>query len=262
MGTSALTRFNFFIMINSIRQVPFLSIVNKMPPLVRFIIFILIILCLNDPSYSQVHIGLKAGQGYTNVGMGPNDPLFVSYNNGSFLYSIEHRADGSRRGFQGSAFAIFDIGKQFSIQTEFLYSVKGSHARNTRHEWVLKYVEFPLLARIEIPFSSSTSLFVLTGVKLGINVFKEFRGIGGIGQPYSYELENVNNLDWGLVFGAGLSHKLGNFAPLLELRYVYGLSKIARIEKTSNFQPEIYYLIENEAKNRQLSILAGIAYKL
>ena len=244
------------------RQVLFLSIVNKMPPLVRFIIFILIFLCLNSPSYSQVHIGLKAGQGYSNLGMGLSDPLYVSYNNGSFTSSIAHRANGKRRGFQGGAFAIFDIRRQFSIQTEVLYSVNGSHARNTRHEWVLKYVEFPLLARIELPFSSSTSLFVLSGVKLGINVFKEFRGIGGIGQPYSYELENVNNLDWGLVFGAGLSHKLGNFAPLLELRYVYGLSKIARIEKTSNFQPEIYYLIENEAKNRQLSILAGIAYKL
>ena len=228
----------------------------------RFIIFILIFLCLNSPSYSQVHIGLKAGQGYSNLGMGLSDPLYVSYNNGSFTSRIEHRANGKRRGFQGGAFAIFDIVNHFSIQTEVLYSVNGSHARNTRHEWVLKYVEFPLLARIEIPFSSSTSLFVLTGVKLGINVFKEFRGIGGIGQPYFYELENVNNLDWGLVFGTGLSHQLGNFAPLLELRYVYGLSKIARIEKTSNFQPEIYYLIENEAKNRQLSILAGIAYKL
>ena len=244
------------------KQVPFLSIVNKMPPLVRFIIFILIFLCLNSSSYSQVHIGLKAGQGYSNLGMGLSDPLYVSYNNGSFTSSIAHRANGKRRGFQGGAFAIFDIRRQFSIQTEVLYSVNGSHARNSRDEWVLKYVKFPLLARIEFPFSSSSSLFVLTGVELGINVFKEYRGIGGIGQPYSYELENVNNLDWGLVFGTGLSHQLGNFAPLLELRYVYGLSKISTSEKTSNFQPEIFYLIENEAKNRQLSILAGIAYKL
>ncbi len=229
--------------------------------LISWFILIIIVTGITTPTLSQVYVGLKAGQGYSNLKA--NDPVFIIYNDGSSTYANPHLTNGNRRGFDAGAFALIGLGNRIGLQTELRYSVKGSHALGTNHEWVLKYIEIPLLVRAATPLSMRTSLFALTGIEMGLNVSKEFRSIGGIGQPYTYELENFNKLDWGLVAGVGISYKIRRVMSQLEIRYVFGLDGIGETDNLQNVEPDIYYLSGDPwAKNRQLSILTGIAIEM
>lgn len=221
---------------------------------------LIVITCANS-AHSGVYIGLKAGHGYSNLETVGS--VHVLYNNGSYTYFNRHLADGNRHGFDGGAFVVVEISHGIGLQTEVRYTVKGSDSRISDDQWVFKYVEIPILTRLKVSISSRTSLFAVSGIELGINVFKEYRSVGGLGQQFTYNLENVNNLDCGLVFGGGISYKFDKFMPQLEFRYVHGLSKIDSDDNFQTVQPEIFYLVGAPwAKNRQLSILAGIAFEI
>ncbi len=107
-----------------------------------------------------------------------------------------------------------------SIQPEVLYSQKGAEINGV--EVKLSYIEIPILARVNLSQKGIIKPHIYLGPYLGFNLNYE--------EEPSGDLEEANNMDYGLVFGAGINVKKLNVG----LRYSLGLKEIFEIEEERN----------------------------
>jgi hypothetical protein len=128
-------------------------------------------------------------------------------------------------GFVGGIFLAFNFGKVVTIQSEVLYTMKGSSFEYTDIDITYAgklygdYIEIPLLLKLKIPLPVIQP-FVFAGPSVGFKLHEKL-SLDGEDVPSTTPL--FKNNDYGAIFGAGLN--LGrNF--MIDVRYSMGLQKV------------------------------------
>ena len=130
-------------------------------------------------------------------------------------------------------FASFPISDRFIFQPEFLYTQKGTawdvydpfRAQVTR-TWVkLSYAEIPILTKILLTAKRNWRPYLFIGPYLSVNLAAKGRiKLDGIRERTI--IGDVNDIDLGAVFGAGMDIGLGKGDVVFDARYVLGLTGI------------------------------------
>jgi hypothetical protein len=148
-------------------------------------------------------------------------------------------------GFAFGGFAQYGINRHFDLQPEFLLTMKGSSSESSEDDIkatnTLTYIEFPVLLKMYLDRTEDMSPNIFIGPAFGFN----------IGAKYNYEigseegsgnLENINPVEFSMVFGGGFDTRTVTF----DVRYEMGLSSIVEPE----FDAELY--------NSVISFMLGI----
>jgi len=146
-------------------------------------------------------------------------------------------------------FVSFQISWLLAIQTEVLYSQKGSMWKGDPDLTLkanLTFVDIPLLVKFFLPVSAQSALRpnVFVGPYAAVNVsakMKEETAEGGD----ETDIEDLKKTDLGLVVGGGIDFAVGKGKILLDVRYSFGFSSFSTIE---NF------------KNKVFTVLAGYSF--
>lgn len=178
----------------------------------------------------------------------------------------------STAGFVFGAVANIGINEMFSIQPELLYSQQGvmqemsadffGVAFKVKARTRLNYINLPVLAKVSFG-PENIKGFVTAGPTfgylLGGNVKSEVEA-GGQTEEETQDLsdddlENMNRMDIGLSFGAGVALGAGPGNLNIDLRYGLGLSDINKIDgpKPDNYEA---------AKNGVFSISVAYLFNL
>ena len=225
------------------------------------IIGIIILIVSASPSLSQVYIGLKAGSGYSNFGLHPTERIRIYYEG----FFNDEPVSFTRHSFVGGAFILFRLRPHLSLQTEVLYAKKGSGGGlGPRTEWMLDYLEIPLLIRADVSIAHSTSFFILGGFESDININSKYRIYNSGGESFDFNIGNVKPLDWGAVAGSGISYLFKKVMLSLEMRYTFGLNSLVDAEIEFTDSSNRIYLANPDLKahNRQLTILGSLAIEI
>jgi len=125
-----------------------------------------------------------------------------------------------------------------NIVGEVLYDQKGCTAVNTL---TLGYLGINVLASYPIPMEGDLKPMVFAGPSVG---FLMSASAAGVDVKSGY-----GGTDFGIIFGAGASYKLGTGAILLDVRYSLGLANIDNPTTTSQ-------------TNQVFSVCVGYAFDL
>ena len=161
----------------------------------------------------------------------------------------------TRTSFAAGAFVQLGISRNFAIEPQLLYIIKGAKGSQPGVEFGarLSYVEVPVLATVKFPAGTSSGpvLFLQAGPALAVKVDCELTGSAG-GTMISSKCQDITpdpvqikSTDLSFIVGAGVDVRRARIMA----RYELGLSKIDDSSAGSN------------AKNRSLVVLVGWTIK-
>jgi hypothetical protein len=111
----------------------------------------------------------------------------------------------NRTGFHVGLYGNMFVTDRFAIEPGAYYSVKGTQADNVvDSRSVLTYVDVPILLR----FYASDGLNIFAGPQGSILLDSNFEG-DAFGQTFTFDTDDINKLDAGLVFGLGYNLPMG-----------------------------------------------------
>ncbi len=180
--------------------------------------------------------------------------------------SIEKNSTDSKFGI--GAILALDIGKQYFLQIQPMYLVKGGTAvpdpGDPEFGFSSSYLEVPLL--LQKSFGSKIRPYVLAGPTIGFLLSSEVE-VDLNGTLFTADLKDVSEkIDLGLSLGAGIIYPAGNFSLFLEGRYTLGVKDILKggpvqfkagdLVLDEELEPEV------EVKTRGISVMAGITIPL
>jgi len=163
----------------------------------------------------EPHVGIKVGFNYSDLyggDVGSSEPL-MRLCIGTF-----------------TSFPISDI---FIFQPEFLYTQKGTAwdvydpiRAEVSRTWVkLSYAEIQVLTKIQLTAKRNWRPHLFLGPYLSVNLAAKGRiKLDGIRERTI--IGDVNDIDLGAVFGAGMDIGLGKGDVVFDARYVLGLTGI------------------------------------
>ena len=192
---------------------------------------------LPQPAAAGVQFGIKAGGNMAKI-------------TGADVVDVADTLK-NKVGFIGGIFLAFNFGKVVTIQTEVLYTMKGSSFEYTDLDVTYTgklygdYVEIPLLLKIKIPLPVIQP-FVFAGPSVGFKLHEKL-SIDGEVVPPDPAAPLFKNNDYGAIFGAGLN--LGR-SFMIDVRYSMGLQKVLDDPDFS----------ELDVKNGVFSATLGIAF--
>ena len=165
---------------------------------------------------------------------------------------------GSRLGITLGAFAHLGIGNIFAFEPQILYSQKGCKYSNAVPAWddqfILKvdYLEVPVIVRVYIPPIPIVKFNVFGGGYFGYNIVAKYRytetGYEEEGDLDDIFVPNVEDIDYGLAFGAGAVYPIMNVIVRLDFKYSLGLAKIW------DFPPD------DDIRNGVISVIASFGF--
>jgi hypothetical protein len=165
---------------------------------------------------SALYVGPKLGLNFATFG-GDNSTYFST--NTKFIFG----------GLLG-----YNIAQNFDLQLELLYYSTGtSYSANgaTGNEGI-SYLEIVPLAKYNIPVSPIIKIFIVAGPQLGIKLSANLhQNANSTDTDIS---QYVSGTDFDIVFGTGVSFKLGPGNLFTDLRYNIGLSNINKTSPPSN----------------------------
>ncbi len=217
--------------------------------------FLLLILVLSSPSFSQlsVKMGIKGGQNFATF-RGDLLPAQIGLN------SINLK---SKSGIVAGAFMKVTLLGTFAIQPELLYSQKGVAydgvldagiaSRNVEGRLNVSYLELPILGRFEMSLLPMMSLSVYGGPAFSIKMSEGFElEENGVEVPSGLSDSDIfADRDSGIVIGAGLSISPANLAMFfIDARYTIGTDAVLVNPDPSG--PEI--------KNNVFTLSVGIGF--
>ncbi len=212
------------------------------------------ILIISLPVSAQHRIGVVGGINFADLRITePND-------------SIEKNSTDSKFGI--GALLALDIGKQYFLQIQPMYLVKGGTAvpdpGDPEYGFSASYLEVPLL--LQKSFGSKIKPYILAGPTIGFLLSSEVE-VDLNGTLFTADLKDVSEkIDLGLSLGAGIIYPVGNFSLFLESRYILGVKDILKggpIQfKAGNLVLDEELEPELEIKTRGISVMAGITIPL
>lgn len=146
----------------------------------------------------------------------------------------------NRTGFIGGLYVTFHIASGFGIEPEALYSMQGAKQNDPEFTLKLDYVQVPVLLRYDVQTHAPVHPFVMVGPSFGFKVACKVSSGSSSASCADAEI-TPKSFDMGGMAGAGVA-----FGKLsVSARYTMGFSKIAD---------------NSDAKNRVISVLAGLAF--
>ncbi|UCF71056.1 MAG: PorT family protein [candidate division WOR-3 bacterium] len=139
---------------------------------------------------------------------------------------------GYRMGFCGGGFAAFALGDIVVIQPEFLFSQKGLKAEETvlDETWTLtykfSYLEIPLSFKMVLPIQGKVKPNFFVGPYFAMMITTPRGKIEVDGVSMEADLNDVAEIDFGVVFGGGVDFGLGKGKIVLDFRYGLGLTTL------------------------------------
>ena len=193
------------------------------------------LMALPQPAAAGVQFGIKVGGNMAKV-------------SGDDLQDVLGTLK-TKVGFTGGIFLAFNFGKVVTIQSEVLYTMKGSSYEYTdlvdtyTGKLYGDYIEIPLLLKIKIPLPVIQP-FVFAGPSVG---FKLSEKLVEEGEEVPLDEVLFKNNDYGAIFGAGFN--LGR-SFMIDVRYSMGLQKVLADPDFSEF----------DIKNGVFSATIGIGF--
>ena len=175
-------------------------------------------------------------------GFGVKAGLNMAQFSGKNLENVDFIWGGAFGGF-----VYWDIGEHFRIQPEFLFNIKGSEEEDPIIEKMdkmstkLTYLDIPVLIKYKIRTKGKLKPNIFIGPTIGWNI-KANMNLESGGDISQEDLENIKNIDFGLIVGLG-SIYINKIT--MDLRYYQGLVSINAADNTRN------------EKNRVLSFMLG-----
>lgn len=238
--------------------------------------------------YAQgLSVGMKAGLNLATLYGNDVDVLSnVDILPDAFSESIDKKM---KTGTSFGVFVTYDINDIFTIQPEFLFTMKGMKTEaqyegflgetiNVKETIILNYLEFPILVKVSILTGGSVKPNILFGPALAIKssarrkyeitgLSEEFKQIYEDFGIYTSEEVNIDvkSSDIGLVFGAGLDLRLGSGKAIIDARYTLGLINILteiRMLRGDFFLPNYIIVEDPDIKNSVISIMIGYSFPL
>ncbi len=199
-------------------------------------------------SAKQITIGVTAGVNFANV-------YVVDTRNTVYIigeqYDTPEEEINLIMGFCGGSFLTYRFDENFAVQLEILFAMKGMHWQTEErswdgipyevdHKWTLTYLEVPVLAKLRLPIKGRIKPDLLFGTALSKKLSARywFEGEGSLNfstvrESGEGELEDINNIDLGLVVGSEFYFDYNRLRFLLDIRYTKGLTRIRDQEEIS-----------------------------
>lgn len=216
----------------------------------KLAIIFFICFCFFTYSYAQVPGNIE----YNNYRSSSKDFGFKGGINFSNIYGSDVGDTKSKTGFIAGFFYEIYRTKQFSIQPELLFSMKGWKFENSLDSvgsytyWAkLNYIEIPILGKFNINTTSNIKPIIYFGPCLGFNVSSTYRvevDEYGDNSTDTGSMENMSVFEFSLTPGVML--ELNN-QFIFDFRYSIGLIDIYEVDES--FDP---------VKNSVISFMLGM----
>lgn len=163
----------------------------------------------------------------------------------------------SKTGVIIDGFAIVPVMKRFAFQPELAFVTKGVKLTEAANGGTLtaslRYIEFPLLARYELPVGSRTGYF-LAGPTFGIKAGTSSQ-LDGPSATTAPDIDSaVRSFDAGVAFAFGMEFPWfsdASWKSLFEVRYTQSLRDLG-----------VDSIIHTDSlKNRSIAVMGGIRFK-
>lgn len=161
----------------------------------------------------------------------------------------------SKYGAVFGAFGVYDFAPEFGVEVDGLFTMKGSKASGqsvdangnpigvTEAFLILDYLEFPILARFNVPSQGEVRPHIYAGPTLAFKLSAR----ATYSQFPSQTLSAARTLDSGLAFGASADFLMGERKLVIDGRYGLGLTNAFSWQG-----PDL--------KNDVFSIMAGVTF--
>lgn len=161
----------------------------------------------------------------------------------------------TKRGVIAGVFGVFDLAPEFGIEVDALFSMKGGKlsgpgvdpngnpVMSTEGFFILDYLEFPILARYNLPVQGDVTPHLYAGPTIALKV----SGRARYSQLPGADLDAARTLDAGVAAGASVDLALGGRNIVLDGRFGLGLTNAFRWSG-----PDL--------KNDTFSLMAGVSF--
>jgi hypothetical protein len=169
-------------------------------------------------------------------------------------FDVTERVSPSRRfSIAGGGFLLLPLADGVWLQPELLYVGKGGHY-DRWYDVDLRYLELPLLCRLDLLGHSRHQLYLLLGPSFAGLVSAKVRDLD--------VNEDLRQLDVGVSFGVGLDLDDGPVHSILEVRYTLGGTNL---DETGLGLGEAWTGLHDddagaEVRNGSLAVLMGFAF--
>jgi opacity protein-like surface antigen len=207
-------------------------------PVVFFLFFLLPVIAGEHPQEVYADIGLEIG-----------------WNSARLNFTRESEEWKPLNRFQVGAFINFPLSRRFELQPEIHYVGRGAAAEGV-------FLNQPLFYRVRLDYIEISSLVKYRFFKtkrlqpsLFVGGYVAFNTGARAVMEYSAEswpediADDIENTDFGFIFGAGIDFKLSQSKFLLDFRVNMGMKSINKIRAAS-------YTIKNES----LSVMLGYSF--
>ena len=199
-----------------------------------------------------VVFGVVALSGLANAQSSTNRPAFGVYA-GLNLATISGKDipnASNKAGVLVGASLTWQFSDMFGFQPQLEYSQKGVmySLGNVSVDGTISYVEVPLLFRVSPSGMQGFTPFLLVGPAVGYKTACNIKGAVGnlsVSSSCAALSAKVDDIDYGLMFGAGGDFKVGSLKMTGAVRYDLGLKNLAS---------------DADAKNRVISFLVGLRW--
>jgi hypothetical protein len=165
----------------------------------------------------------------------------------------------SRVGFSGGAYLTYSFNRQFAVQPEILYVMKGAEKDLFLFsaEWSIDYLEVPVLLKFDILPDGPAHPNLFVGPAMSVLMSSKLHAL-------DYEVDvsdGMKTTDFSLVFGGGLDYKHFTF----DVRYTLGLANTIDAKKVNEIteaEPDDWYYLEGDpsVKNTNISFMVGVRF--
>lgn len=175
--------------------------------------------------------------------------------NVSTFVGSDSRGAEQKAGLITGGYVVFPVNKQFKVQAECLYSVKGAIYKgyddfySGEYKIDLTYLDMPILLRFDVESRGGAKPAILFGPSFGI-LIKSRAEYRTIWESESDTVENIKAFDPGVVLGGVIDIETSKGKVSLEARYTLGLTTI--VEKTEGVTADI--------KNSAASLVFGYRF--
>lgn len=158
---------------------------------------------------------------------------------------------GTRTGLIFGGVIEAGINPQFAVVSGLRYIMKGTEVTSANSTTVNKanFLEIPALLKVKFPMTE-VKPYLIAGPTLGLKLSASTRTDFGTTGGNDVDNPNVESIDFGLFFGAGLDFSLNpNVDLYFQPGYSLGLSNISKIQGQT-------------AKTNGIQLVAGVKFKM